>query len=412
MPVTFRTDMLENGLTIAAEIDPAAHTSAIGFFVRTGARDEASKVMGVSHYLEHMMFKGTEKRTAEDVDRDFDRLGAEHNAYTTTEMTAFYAHMLPEHLDESVEILADIMRPSLREEDFEDERQVILEEIAMYRDQPVWVLYERAMEVFYEGHSLSHRVLGTDETIKALSRGEMATYFQDRYSADNTVVALAGAMDFDAVVRHLRSACSAWQRTDASRRYPEFRPRSGTFDLTLPTVNRQYLLMLSAAPGATDHDRYAAAMLAQILGDVDGSRFYWALIETGLADEAQAQYNGHDGMGEYCVYCSCSPEDSEEVEAVIRAEMAELLSSITEDDMERTRRKIATGVTLHGELPAGRMRRLGRLLTYENSYRPLEDELTRIEAVTLDDIARVMERYPLEPAVVGRLSGSAGAVVV
>jgi len=412
MPVTFRTETLENGLTIAAEIDPAAHTSAIGFFVRTGARDEAPGIMGVSHYLEHMMFKGTEQRTAEDVDRDFDRLGAEHNAYTTTEMTAFHAHMLPEHLDAATEILADIMRPSLREEDFEDERQVILEEIAMYRDQPVWVLYERAMEVFYEGHTLSHRVLGTDDTIKAMSRADMAAYFAQRYSADNTVVALAGAVDFDSLVKRLREACGTWERTNAVRQYPDFQPRSGSFDMTLPTVNRHYMLMLGAAPGATDPDRYAAAMLAQILGDVDGSRFYWALIETGLADEAQAQYNGHDRMGEYCVYCSCSPDRAEEVEAVVRREMSQLLASVTDDDMERMRRKIATGVTLHGELPAGRMRRLGRLWTYEGAYRPLEEELTRIEAVTMEDLARVVERFPLDPAVVGRLSGSAGAVVV
>ena len=161
MPITFREATLPNGLHVLAEVDPAAHSASIGFFVKTGARDEATEIMGVSHFLEHMMFKGTETRSAADVDRAFDDLGAEHNAFTTSELTAFHAHALPEHLPAAGEILADILRPALRQEDFDDEKAVILEEIAMYEDHPFWKLYERAMETYYDGHPLSHRVLGT-----------------------------------------------------------------------------------------------------------------------------------------------------------------------------------------------------------------------------------------------------------
>ena len=164
-------------MRIAAEHSSDAVTAAIGFFVKTGARDEASKLMGVSHFLEHMMFKGTETLTAEEVDLAFDSIGAEHNAFTSGEMTAFWGAGLPEVLSDIHNTLADILRPSLRQQDFDDEKKVIVEEIAMYDDQAFWVLYESAMEQYYGKSPLGHRVLGTPETIDHMQRDEfMATY--------------------------------------------------------------------------------------------------------------------------------------------------------------------------------------------------------------------------------------------
>jgi predicted Zn-dependent peptidase len=180
------------------------------------------------------------------------------------------------------------------------------------------------------------------------------------------------------------------------------------FTLESPTVTRHYLLMLSPAPAMNDERRYAAGMLDQILGDVDGSRLYWALIETGLAEEAQAQYDGRDGVGEHLIYCSCSPESAEQVEAVALDEAAKLIDSIDEDDLERVRSKVATAATLHGELPAGRMRRLGRMWSYMGEYRSLEGELARINTVTLDELRAVHEAFPVRPTVVGRLTPGEG----
>jgi predicted Zn-dependent peptidase len=404
MSVEFKHAALDNGLTVAAEIDPHAHSAAIGFFVKTGARDEQSSIMGVSHFLEHMMFKGTDTRSAEDLDRQFDALGADHNAFTTSEMTAFYAHCLPEYLVRAEEIVSDMMRPALRAQDFDAEKHVILEEIAMYRDQPFWVLYERAMEVYYGHHPLSHRVLGTDETIEALSRDEMLNYFQRRYSADNTVVALSGRLEFDQIAERLDAHCGGWERTDVARTYPRVGFEPQEFTLRSPTAHQHYVLMASPGPPVADERRYAAAMLLQILGEGDGSRLYWALVETGLADEAQAQYEGRDGIGEFLVYASCATRNAEQVESIIRAEIQGLLASLTDDDLERVRNKIATAATLQGELPAGRMRRLGRLWTYLGEYRSLEMELERINAVTLDDLHELAKAYPLDRWVVGRLT--------
>ncbi len=403
MAIEFKQHTLSNGLTIVAEVAPEAHTAAMGFFVKTGARDETPEMMGVSHFLEHMMFKGTDNRTAEQVDQEFDAIGADHNAFTSSEITAFWAHSLPESLPKAGEILSDILRPALRQEDFDAEKNVILEEIAMYQDQPFWILYERALEVYYDQHPLAHRVLGTPETIGPLPRDGMLEYFQRRYSADNTTVALAGRVDFERMIELIEKHCGQWQRTDTRREQPKFIPSPNEFTLEHESISRAYLLMASPAPSLDNEQRYAMSMLGQILGDSDGSRLYWALIETGLAEEAQAQYDGRDGLGDLLTFACCDPANLDEVEATIKREMEGIIGSLTEDDLQRVRSKVATGTTLQGELPGGRMRRLGQLWTYFGEYRSLEDELARINAVTLSDLRTVAEAYPLKPLVTGRL---------
>ena len=371
MPATFQQQTLTNGLTIIAETDPDAHTAACGFFVRTGARDEASKVMGVSHFLEHMMFKGTERRSADDVNREFDEIGANYNAYTASELTCFHATVLPAHIDTAVDILGDILRPSLRQDDFDTEKSVILEEIAMYKDHPFWVLYERAMEEYYGAHPLGHRVLGTDDTINDLTRDQMQTYFDDRYSSDNTVVALAGRLDFDASVKQIEALCGHWTSTGADRSSDRPAAHEREFTLHDERVNRAYLLQISPAPSIQDDSRYAAMMLARVLGDPGNSRLHWSLIETGIAEECQAAYDPRDGTGDIYIYASGEPDRADEIWSKVNAEIDGLVDSLTENDLELLRNRLATGVTLAGERPGGRMQRLGRLWTYLGSYTSL-----------------------------------------
>lgn len=403
----FRHAVLPNGLTVIAEVDADAHTAAAGFFVRTGSRDETRELMGVSHFLEHMMFKGTEDLTSDDINRAFDELGARNNAYTSSEITCFHATSLPERLPEAADLLARMMRPALRPEDFTTEKSVILEEIAMYEDNPFSVLYELTMEQHYGRHPLGHRVIGTKETVSALTPERMRAYFQARYSADNTVVALAGRIDFDAMVQALAARCGAWTPARPGRDLSPPPTPGGEFERRDPKVNRAYLLALAPAPSVGDDRRYAAAMLAQILGATDNSRLHWALVEPGIAEDAQAGVDAHDGSGEYYIYASGSPEALDRIWDTARAEMDRLIDSVTEDDLERLRNKIATAATLAGERPAGRMDRLGRLWTSLRCYRPLDEELERIRRVTLDELREVHEAFPIRPRTVGRLIGAA-----
>ncbi|MGI9013587.1 MAG: M16 family metallopeptidase [Phycisphaerales bacterium] len=403
MAITFKHHQLPSGLEIIGEVDPEAHTAALGIFVRTGSRDEPSELMGVSHFLEHMMFKGTASRTADQINQHFDDIGAVHNAFTSHEMTAFWAHLLPEYLEQAEDVLADMLQPALREDDFNLERGVILEEIAMYEDEPFWVLYEQLMERYYHDHPMKHRVLGTKATITDLTRDAMHNYFREHYATHNMVVAYSGNVDFDAAVARLTQRTSQWSQTSPSRAHPDFERGEGSLIIESEKVNRTYLLMANAGPAVQSSDRHAVSMLNAVLGDSDGSRLYWALIDTGLADEAMASYDGRDGMGEQFMYATCSEEQADEVQEIMLREAKHIADSLTEDDLERVRSKVATSVILAGERPAGRMRRLGHVWMYFNEYISLDEELARIQAVTIKDMHQAAEAWPLSPRLIGRL---------
>lgn len=403
MPVTFQQHVCGNGLRVIAEVDPAAHTSASGFFVKTGARDERTPLMGVSHFLEHMMFKGTADLSAEELNRRFDAMGARNNAFTSGEMTCFYAQVLPERLGEANDLLARMMRPALRQDDFDREKSVILEEIAMYKDEPLSVLYDAVNESHYRGHTLGHRVLGTDDTVGAMTRDQMQGYFDERYSADNTVVALAGRLDFDACVRQIESLCAGWRPTRVGRDATKPPVGGQHIDRRDAKLTRAYLLGLAPAPAMSDPRRYAMMLLTQVLGAADNSRLHWSLIETGLAEEAQAGYDAHDGCGDTYVFLACEPERADEVWSIAMREIDGLVASVSALDLERLRNKLATSVTLSSERPGDRMQRLGRQWMYLGNYTTLEEELERINAVTIESLHEVAAAFPLRPLTTGRL---------
>ena len=206
----FQTHRLANGLQIIGETNPSARSMALGFFVRTGSRDETPEVSGVSHFLEHMVFKGTPNRSALDVNRDFDRIGAHYNAFTSEENTVFYAAILPEYMPQAVDVLADILRPSLRDDDFDMEKNVIIEEIGMYEDQPMWSAYDHAKRIYFADHPLGNSILGSVESIKALTREQMHSYFNRRYVAPNITVVAAGNFDWPQLVALVERHCGDW----------------------------------------------------------------------------------------------------------------------------------------------------------------------------------------------------------
>ena len=403
MTFEYKEARLSNGLVVVGEMDQSTHTAAAGFFVRTGARDESSNIMGVSHFLEHMMFKGSQQRTALDVNNDFDAIGASHNAFTSGEMTAFHAHVLPEHIYSAMEILSDILRPALRTEDFEEERGVILEEIAMYEDNPFMGLYERMMETYYKGHPLSHRVLGTKQTVGLLPKDEMSKYFSNRYAADNMVLAVAGPIDFDKVVGEAQRLCGEWPRGKPGRAKTPFTPTPNEFTQTMPNTNRAYIGMMMPAPALNDMRRYASSLISQIVGDREGSKFYWSLVETGLAEEASCSFEGRDGLGEYLIFAACENKNVAEVEKRLQAEMAQLSQTLQQEELDRARARIATGIALASERPSGRMHRLGSQWVYGLAPIPIEEEMQRIENVTLQDLRQCLVEFPMKPMVIGRM---------
>lgn len=398
----FHTHKLPNGLQLIGETSPSARSVALGFFVRTGSRDETPEVSGVSHFLEHMMFKGTPRRTALDVNLDFDRIGASYNAYTSEENTVYYAAVLPEYLPRAVDILADILRPSLRTEDFTTEKEVILEEIGMYEDQPGWAAGDHARKIYYGSHPLGNSVLGSKESIAVLARDQMHAYFARRYVAANIVLSAAGNFDWNELVQLVSAACDRWETGEAMRiNRTEWSGVGGLHVLTRGKVQQEHVMFMAGGPPSDSRLRYAADTLALAVGDDSGSRLYWALVDPGLAESADCSYYENDGNG--CAYASfsCEPEQAEGNLAIVRKVLAEVQKgSITADELHTAKSKIASRVVRGSERPMGRMQAIAAAWTYTGEYRDVDTELANFEAVGLADIRAYLDKYPIDRSTV------------
>jgi predicted Zn-dependent peptidase len=393
----FHSEKLPNGLQIIGESSPSARSVALGFFVRTGSRDETPDVSGVTHFLEHMVFKGTPRRTAFDVNRDFDRIGADYNAYTSEENTVFHAAVLPEYLPETVDIVADILRPSLREDDFEMEKKVIINEIGRYEDMPMWSAYDHAKKVYFSEHLLGNSILGTPDTITALTRNQMQAYFRRRYVAPNILVSVAGNFDWPAVVALVKKQCGKWKSGPVGRECVREAPGSGMVKvMTREKVAQQYVVMMSPGPSASSPLRHAADLLSMAIGDDSGSRLYWALIDPGLAESADFSFHEYEGTGVFYTSYSCEPAQTQENLQIIHDVLAGVQADgILEEELSQARNKLLSRVVRSGERPKGRMLAIGNHWTYQGEYRSVDDELRAYEAVTLKEVRQVLKRYPL-----------------
>jgi predicted Zn-dependent peptidase len=403
MPL-FREATLPSGLRIVAEIDRRGYSAAFGYFVRAGARDEVDSESGLSHFLEHMMFKGTERRSAADVNRELDELGGQSNAYTSEEQTVYYAAVLPKFQDRIIDLLTDMLSPKLAEDDFATERQVILEEIAKYEDQPPFGAFERAMEVHFGPRSLGRRVLGTSESIQAMDAAAMRNYFRRRYRPQNIVLAATGNVDFDGLVAEVEKQTTHW----ADRPQPPAPAADGdglpvgiSLDRMIPIedAHQAYHVRIAPSVGMSSPDRYALRVLASILGDEGGSRLFWELIDTGRAEVATVWPQEFIDSGAWFTYLVCAPQDAEEnsraIDDVIQRVIAE---GVEAEEFSQTINKAIAGCIMQSERPVNRLFGLGsRWLTF-NEYISTDDRLAHLQALDIAAVSQAAAKYLVEPA--------------
>ncbi|HTE19158.1 MAG TPA: pitrilysin family protein [Armatimonadota bacterium] len=405
----FEHAVLDNGLTVIGEQNPSALSMAAGYFVRTGARDESREVSGVSHFLEHMLFKGSDRRSADDVNREFDEIGADYNAFTGEEYTVYYGAVLPEYQGRLVDLLTDMMRPTLRDEDFDMEKNVILEEIEMYKDRPQFTVIDEARATHYKDHPLGQSVLGTTESIKALQRFQMLEYWQRRYAPNNLILALAGDFDWNETLAHVRRLTRDWTPADSPRSMPPFQPNPAVKLVPNEKVHRAHLAFVApGVPGQSDV-RFVADILSDIVGGGDGSRLYWELIEPGLADSVRLSHDEEDGFGAFFGYASCDLDKAQMVLDKIRG----VLRTVTDegcrdDEIERAKRKAASSLVLHDETPRGRLFHLGFDWQYRREHRPLDEVIDQYLAVTPADMRAFLDRRPFDALTVVGLGPLAG----
>ncbi len=400
--MSFHHDTLPNGLRVVAELDDRAHSVAAGFFVRAGSRDEVPAEAGVSHFLEHMVFKGTPRRDALAVNRDFDRVGAKHNAQTSEEDTVYHVTCLPEYLPPAFDVLADLMRPTLAEADFATEKQVILEEIRMYQDSALSVAYEAAKAAHFAPHPLGQSILGTAETVGGLGVDAMRRYFAARYAPGNLVLAVAGKTSWDEILRLANERCGGWEVAPAPERALVEPRGNGSFgSLSRPDDQQQTIVAVLDAPSLESPDRYAAALLATMLGDHTGSRLYWELIDPGHADGAEASYQDYNGAGAYYLLVTCDPDEAQ----ANLGRLADACKKLQIDgpgdaELARAKNKVLARSVIRSERPMGRLMALGFHWAYRGEYYPIDRELEQYAAVGPTDLRRVLDRYPLWPATI------------
>ncbi len=396
----FCTATLPNGLQVVADVDNRGYSAAIGYFVRAGARDETDAQSGLSHFLEHMMFKGTDTRSAADVNRELDELGGQSNAYTSEEQTVYYAAVLPKYQRRMVDLLSDMMRPRLDADDFMMERQVILEEIAKYEDQPPFGAFERVMECCYGPRGLGRRILGTTESIESMHVDTMRDYFRTRYRPANMVLAASGNVDFDDLVDQASQATADWNDLPIPPPPPaddrDQIPVGVSLDsrLNIPDATQAYRVTLSGGPSMAASDRFAMRLLASIIGEDGGSRLFWDLIDTGRAEVATLWPQEYADTGALFTYLVCTPEEmgsnirlmNEAIDFVVR-------QGVEQSELDQVVNRTVAGVIMSSERPAQRLFGLGSHWLCCREYLSTDDRLDAYRSVDISAIETAARRY-------------------
>ncbi len=394
MPREVHQHTLSNGLKLIAETNADNASSVIGFFVKTGARDETKKESGISHFLEHMMFKGTKSRSTLDISYGLGNLAANANAYTSEETTVYYASVLPEYFSEMQELLSDMLRPSLPQEEFDVEKKVILEEIALYQDRPQFFLFENSLQDFFGSHPAGKSVLGTTESVGAISQPEMKSYFDRRYSPSNMTLVATGKLSWDKFVKDADKYCGKWSDFKASRDTPKFDPKPVKKEYKKKGINQSHLLLVTPGPTAQDSARYELSILSMIIGDSSGSKLYWEIVDKGLAETAVLEVDTRDRAGVIMAYASMNPKDLELVLSKMKGVLSDPLK-FSNEDLERAKTKFISRLVLGGELPMGRLMAIGNEWTYRGEIHSLQEEISRIKQVTRTGIEKALTQYPL-----------------
>lgn len=392
---------LPNGLRIVTETMPEARSVSLGAWVRVGGRDEPAELSGASHFLEHLLFKGTEDRGAREIAEAVDAVGGEMNAFTSREHTAYYARLPHAHLRLGIEILGDVLTaPALRPAEVEAERQVIVEEILMNLDAPDDRVHTLLAEALFAGHPLGRDVLGDRGSVEAITRDDIAGFFGEWYRPATMVVAAAGRLEHGAVVEAVAAAFG--DRTGGGRPHREAPGPLEPAVVIEHDDTEQSNLCLGWRSLPVDHDdRWALGVANQILGGGMASRLFQEVREArGLAYAVYSHTSGYADSGYLSVYCGTAPRRAPEALAVIDGVVEELLAGgVTERERDVAVGYLEGSMLLRLEDSGGRMGRLGRSLVQRDTITTIDEHVARLRAVTTDDVARVLHEVLTGPRV-------------
>ena len=394
---------LPNGLRVISEDMPTFSSVAIGCWVDTGSRDEEPVEAGASHFLEHLLFKGSEDWTARDISETFDAVGARHNAFTSKEYTGFWARMRDADLPTGVEILAEMLqRPAFREDEIDSERHVVLEEINMNEDDPTDVAHEEFVEAMWAGHDLAPPILGTKASITEMSRDTIQSYWARRYSPRSTVVAAAGGISHEELLPMVEARFGGWQGGPIDRQLHEPNVESRVAVRRRDT-EQAHIVIGTPALSRTDDRRFALTVIDHVLGGGMSSRLFHEIRETrGLAYAVHSFRLPFQETGAVAIYVGTTPSQTEEVLKLVGHELDKVREhGLTEAELERAKGHVKGALALSLEDTNSRMNRLGRNELIGIEHHSVDEVVERIEAVDNVEVVEVAELVFSGPRVIG-----------
>jgi predicted Zn-dependent peptidase len=407
--------VLPGGLRVVTEHLPAVRSVALGIWVGVGSRDEDHAHAGATHYLEHLLFKGTSRRTALEISSEMDAIGGEMNAFTAKEYTCYYARVLDADLPLAVDVLSDMVTSSLiTPKDVDAERTVVLDEIAMNDDDPTDTVHEAFTAQLFGDTPLGRPILGTTNSINAITRDQIFEHYQARYTPEHLVVAAAGNLDHDTVVRLVRQAFGrALDRTAEpaaprlNGRHPGLGAAAGTGTRLISRPIEQANLVLGCeAMSRTDERRFALGVLNAAFGGGMSSRLFQEVREKrGLAYSVYSFSAQHADTGVWGIYVGCLPAKADEVLSICTEEITRVVDGgLTDAELARGKGQVRSSIVLGLEDPSSRMSRLGKAELVYPRLEPVDEVLASIGAVTRDDVRDVAAEILTRPkalAVVG-----------
>ena len=406
-PMEFTDTTTGDGIRVVTETMPSMRSVALGLWFRVGSRDEDAASYGCSHFLEHLLFKGTARRSARDIAEALDGIGGEANAFTSRELTCFYARVLDRDLPLALDVLADMVRGARNApEDVEAERAVVLEEIHMSLDTPDDLVMTHLSELAFDAHPLGLETLGSEASIAGMDRDTIHDWFTSRYRAEDLVVTVAGDVDHDQVVKLVEEQLGDLGRPGSGatpRTHPPALPAGRVRVRQRPTEQAHLAV---AAPGVDVHDlrRPALRLASTVLGEGMSSRLFQEVREArGLAYTVFSFLGSFTDAGIVGAYVGTTPGRLHEAADVLRHELVHLADTLTVEEVERARSALTGGMVLGLEDPASRMMRLGTLAMTDRPLRTVDEAIARLDAVTLDEVADAARLFaaPRVAAVVG-----------
>ena len=391
----YKKHVLENGLTIIGEEIPYVKSISLGVWINAGSRIEDEEISGVSHFIEHMLFKGTRNRTSKQIASEIDNLGGQINAFTSKECTCYYVKLLDSHIDIGIDVLSDmILNSKFNEDDLDKERSVIIEELKMYEDSPEDLAYDLLTENIYKNDPLGMNIIGTEESLKRLNREKLLDYFNKYYVPNNSVIAISGNFNFDEIINKIEEKFKVWKKRDVNVdiKKAEFKSCFLTKNKDIEQVN--LAMSLEAVPIESDKEVYALAVINTVFGGSISSRLFQKIREEkGLVYSIYSSQSLYRKCGELGIFASMSNEHLKEVyESIIEEIKIIKKYYLTDQEIKESKEQLKGSYILGLESTSSRMMSIGRALLLNNKVESTDDILKSIDNVDRETVKIVIDK--------------------